>query len=165
MKNVELEIQNIILILANAKNNYFRQLAMGLKVFNLYLFVSKKQTTCPRDIYVFISSADKDPNLVLLEHPYLRRLSKKMSIIACDDHPTHHNLSIGENGSQLLPVNFQEIINTQENFFYIGMVNNGLDGCGEELKLKLLCSPPCNTCAKIDGHFCQSQLTLGNMYV
>ena len=138
---------------------------MGLKIFYLYLFISKRQTTCPRDVFVFISSTDGDPGHILQEHPYLRRLTKKMALIACGDHPTYHNLLINENITKALPINFQEIVGAEEDFFYIGMVNGGLDECGHKLRLRLICLESCLTCNRMEGHFCNQEIKLTNVYI
>lgn len=138
---------------------------MGLESFNLFLYVSKKQTANPQDVFVFISHGEKDPSPILQEHPYLRRISKKIVIITNDDHPTHHNLVINENSTKTLPINFQDILMTEEDFCYIGMINGGVDECQHKLYLKLICSQSCSACARIEGHFCQSEIKLTNMYI
>ena len=134
-------------------------------IVNLYLFVSKKQPICPQDIFVFICQPEKNPLLILEIYPYLRQIAKKTCLAADDPQTTNHTLVINENFSEALPINFEEIIGSYEDFFYVGMMNNGIEEYGNNLNLKLVCPQPCPACVNINGHFCTPEINMCNQYI
>ena len=138
---------------------------MGLHIVNLYLFVSKTQLICPKDIFVFICPPEKNQTLILEVYPYLRQIAKQTCLATDEPQTTNHTLVINDNYSKAVVLNFEEIIGTQEDFIYVGMAADGVEEYGNILNLKIVCPQPSPACANINGHFCVKERNMQNQYI